>query len=110
MVNGLIAYRQQWFAGAATARADIIAGVVVALALITMKYPLVALGQFAGNSNRSTHLAVYQPPRCPPICTRHGHTHAAGASISMPWLVTTFGCVTTSSPGRRMARSRDVDP
>jgi sulfate permease, SulP family len=34
MVNGLIAYRQQWFAGGATARADILAGIVVALALI----------------------------------------------------------------------------
>lgn len=34
MFNGLIAYRQQWFAGAATARADILAGIVVALALI----------------------------------------------------------------------------
>jgi len=27
-------YRQQWFAGGATARADILAGIVVALALI----------------------------------------------------------------------------
>ena len=34
MFNGLSAYRQQWFAGAATARADILAGIVVALALI----------------------------------------------------------------------------
>ena len=34
MFNGLTAYRQQWFAGAATARVDILAGIVVALALI----------------------------------------------------------------------------
>lgn len=34
MFNGFTAYRQQWFAGAATARADILAGIVVALALI----------------------------------------------------------------------------
>ena len=34
MFNGFTPYRQQWFAGAATARADILAGVVVALALI----------------------------------------------------------------------------
>lgn len=34
MFNGLTVYRQQWFAGAATARADILAGIVVALALI----------------------------------------------------------------------------
>jgi SulP family sulfate permease len=34
MVNGFSAYRQQWFVGVATARADILAGIVVALALI----------------------------------------------------------------------------
>lgn len=34
MFNGFTAYRQQWFAGASTARADILAGIVVALALI----------------------------------------------------------------------------
>ena len=34
MFDGLSAYRQQWFAGAATARTDILAGIVVALALI----------------------------------------------------------------------------
>ena len=34
MFDGLTTYRQQWFAGAATARADILAGIVVALALI----------------------------------------------------------------------------
>ncbi|MBN8806332.1 MAG: sodium-independent anion transporter [Sphingopyxis sp. 65-8] len=34
MFNRFTAYRQQWFAGAATARADILAGIVVALALI----------------------------------------------------------------------------
>ncbi|MFC3784343.1 SulP family sulfate permease [Sphingopyxis italica] len=34
MFDGLTAYRQQWFAGAATARTDILAGIVVALALI----------------------------------------------------------------------------
>ena len=34
MFNRFPAYRQQWFAGAATARADILAGIVVALALI----------------------------------------------------------------------------
>ena len=34
MFDGLSAYRQQWFAGRATARADILAGIVVALALI----------------------------------------------------------------------------
>lgn len=34
MFNGFTAYRQQWFAGAATASADILAGIVVALALI----------------------------------------------------------------------------
>ncbi|AJA10046.1 Putative sulfate transporter [Sphingopyxis fribergensis] len=34
MFNGLSTYRQQWFAGAATARADVLAGIVVALALI----------------------------------------------------------------------------
>jgi SulP family sulfate permease len=34
MFNGLSNYRQQWFAGNATARADILAGIVVALALI----------------------------------------------------------------------------
>ena len=34
MFNGLSNYRQQWFAGGATARADVLAGIVVALALI----------------------------------------------------------------------------
>lgn len=34
MTKTLSAYRQQWFAGGATARADILAGIVVALALI----------------------------------------------------------------------------
>ena len=34
MFNGFTAYRQQWFAGATTLRADILAGIVVALALI----------------------------------------------------------------------------
>src|SRR3546814_11778547 len=34
MFDGISAYRQQWFAGARAARADILAGIVVALALI----------------------------------------------------------------------------
>lgn len=34
MINGFTAYRRQWFVGARTARADILAGIVVALALI----------------------------------------------------------------------------
>src|SRR3546814_6169196 len=34
MFDGLSAYRQQWFTGARAARADILAGIVVALALI----------------------------------------------------------------------------
>lgn len=34
MLNGFLSYRQQWFAGGAAARADILAGIVVALALI----------------------------------------------------------------------------
>jgi hypothetical protein len=40
-----------------------------------------AAGPLAGNNNRSTHRAVYQPPRPHPICTSHGQTAAGGASI-----------------------------
>ena len=45
MVNGFTAYRRQWFADATTARADILAGIVVALALIPE-----AIGTFSWNS------------------------------------------------------------
>ena len=68
------------------------------------------LGQLAGNSSRSTQRAVYQPPRCQPICTSHGHTRAGGAGMATAWLVTTVGRSTSSSPGSGRRRSARVDP
>ena len=69
-----------------------------------------ALGRLAGNSSRSTQRAVYQPPRCQPICTSHGHTRSGGAGMVTAWLVTTVGWSTSSSPGSIARRSARVDP
>ena len=69
-----------------------------------------ALGPLAGKRTRSTHRAVYQPPRPQPICTSHGHTADGGASMVMAWSVCTTGSATTSSPGSRLLRSSRVDP
>jgi hypothetical protein len=50
-----------------------------------------ALGSFAGNNSRSTHRAVYQTPRCQPICTSHGQIRSGGVSIVMACVVVAIG-------------------
>ena len=70
----------------------------------------VALGQLPGNSSRSTKRGVYQPPRCQPIWTSHGHTWSGGTGMVAAWLVTTVGWSMSSSPGSGWRRSAWVDP
>jgi hypothetical protein len=54
------------------------------LKILKLLDDLIPLARFAGNSNLSTQRAVYQPPRCQPIWTSHGHTIAGGASMVIP--------------------------
>ena len=70
----------------------------------------VALGQLAGNRWRSTHSAVYQPPRCQPICRSHGQIRSGGAAIVVACVVTAIGVTISSSPGRLRLRSSAVAP
>jgi hypothetical protein len=68
------------------------------------------LGQLPGNSRRSTHPGVYQPPRCQPIWVSHGQTTVGGTSIVVAWLVVMEGFAMISSPGIVPVRSPWVEP
>ena len=69
-----------------------------------------ALGPLAGNRSRSTHLEVYQPPRCQPIYTSQGQTRSGGALMVTECVVRTIGFTTISSPARGSLRSLEVAP
>src|SRR3970282_2210954 len=53
---------------------------------------------------------LYQPPRPYPICTSHGQTSSAGASIVIPRVSLDVAAGTRSSPGSVLAASSGATP